>query len=117
MARVETAGDTVEGAAGAGPAGSILSVRNLEVVYNDVVLVLRGVSLDVPEGSIVALLGANGAGKTTTLRAITGLLVPHDGEITKGRIEIAGHDVTGGDAASDGADDRGHRAVRARSGT
>ncbi len=98
MARVETAGETAEDGAGRG--GSILSVRNLEVVYNDVVLVLRGVSLDVPEGSIVALLGANGAGKTTTLRAITGLLGPHEGEITKGRIEIAGDDVTGADAAS-----------------
>ncbi len=100
MARVETAGETAEDGATAGRGGSILSVRNLEVVYNDVVLVLRGVSLDVPEGSIVALLGANGAGKTTTLRAITGLLGPHEGKITKGRIEIAGDDVTGSDATS-----------------
>ncbi len=64
----------------------MLSVKNLEVVYNDVVLVLRGVSLNVPRGQIVALLGANGAGKTTLLRALSGLLDIHDGEITKGQI-------------------------------
>lgn len=62
----------------------MLQVRNLEVVYDDVMLVLRGVSLDVPPGDIVALLGANGAGKTTLLRAMTGLLDVHDGEVTKG---------------------------------
>lgn len=64
----------------------MLSVRNLEVVYNDVVLVLRGVSLNVPDGQIVALLGANGAGKTTLLRALSGLLDIHDGKVTKGQI-------------------------------
>ncbi len=64
----------------------MLSVRNLEVVYNDVIQVLRGVSLDVPQGSIVALLGANGAGKTTLLRALSGLLDVHDGKVTKGQI-------------------------------
>lgn len=64
----------------------MLSVRNVEVVYNDVILVLRGVSLDVPEGSIVALLGANGAGKTTLLRALSGLLDVHDGKVTKGQV-------------------------------
>jgi branched-chain amino acid transport system ATP-binding protein len=63
----------------------LLTVSNLEVVYNDVVLVLRGLSLEVPDGQIVALLGANGAGKTTTLRAVTGLLEVHEGDITKGR--------------------------------
>jgi len=71
----------------------VLSVQNLEVVYNDVILVLRGVSLDVPKGKIVALLGANGAGKTTLLRAITGLLDVHDGEITKGRVTLDGQPV------------------------
>jgi branched-chain amino acid transport system ATP-binding protein len=77
----------------------LLSVRNVEVVYNDIALVLRGVSLDVPEGSIVALLGANGAGKTTLLRAITGLLRVHRGEITKGEIQLEGQPVTGRDPA------------------
>jgi branched-chain amino acid transport system ATP-binding protein len=66
----------------------VLQVQNLEVVYDDVMLVLRGVSLRVPAGQIVALLGANGAGKTTLLRAICGLLDPHDGEITKGSVTL-----------------------------
>jgi branched-chain amino acid transport system ATP-binding protein len=64
----------------------MLQVKNVEVVYNDVIQVLRGVSLDVPRGSIVALLGANGAGKTTLLRALTGLLDVHDGKVTKGQV-------------------------------
>jgi len=87
-------------AAQAPDAAPILSVRNVEVVYNDVALVLRGVSLDVPQGSIVALLGANGAGKTTLLRAITGLLRVHRGEITKGAIEFEGSRVSGLDPAA-----------------
>ncbi len=66
----------------------MLELRNVEVVYSDVILVLRGVSLRVPDGKIVALLGANGAGKTTTLRAIGGLLDVHNGEVTKGEIRI-----------------------------
>ena len=68
----------------------MLEVANLEVVYNDVVLVLRGLSLTVPDGQIIALLGANGAGKTTTIRAITGLLDVHEGDITKGSITFDG---------------------------
>lgn len=64
----------------------MLDIANLEVVYNDVVLVLRGLSLEVADGQIVALLGANGAGKTTVARAITGLLEIHEGDITKGTI-------------------------------
>jgi branched-chain amino acid transport system ATP-binding protein len=74
----------------------MLEIANLEVVYNDVVLVLRGLSLEVRDGQIVALLGGNGAGKTTTLRAITGLLDIHEGDITKGTIVWDGekiHDV------------------------
>jgi len=72
----------------------MLSIENLEVVYNDVILVLRGISLEVGEGKIVALLGANGAGKTTTLRAVTGLLDIHEGEVTKGEIRLDGQDIT-----------------------
>ena len=72
----------------------MLEVSNLEVVYNDVVLVLRGISLEAPDGSIVALLGANGAGKTTTARAITGLLDVHEGDITKGSVRFEGKDIT-----------------------
>jgi branched-chain amino acid transport system ATP-binding protein len=68
----------------------LLEVANLEVVYHDVILVLRGISFQVPEGKIVALLGANGAGKTTVLRAVTGLLDVHDGDITKGEIRVDG---------------------------
>ncbi len=74
-------------------------MANLEVVYDDVILVLRGVSLDVPSGQIVALLGANGAGKTTLLRAITGLLDIHRGRITKGSVTLDGTDITRADAA------------------
>jgi branched-chain amino acid transport system ATP-binding protein len=65
----------------------LLNVNGIEVIYNHVILVLKGVSLTVPEGSIVALLGANGAGKTTTLRAVSNLLHGERGEVTKGSIE------------------------------
>ena len=64
----------------------ILSVKNIEVIYDHVILVLKGVSLDVPKGGIVALLGANGAGKTTTLKAISNLLHAERGDVTKGSI-------------------------------
>jgi branched-chain amino acid transport system ATP-binding protein len=64
----------------------VLELANVEVVYNEVILVLRGLSIQVPDGQIVALLGANGAGKTTTLRAVTGLLDVHNGTITKGSV-------------------------------
>ena len=62
----------------------MLNVNNIEVIYDDVILVLKGLSLEVKEGQIVALLGANGAGKTTTLKAISGLLKVEDGEVTGG---------------------------------
>src|SRR5262250_1181634 len=68
----------------------ILSVNNIEVIYDHVILVLKGVSLDVPKGGIVALLGANGAGKTTTLKAISNLLRAERGEVTKGTITYDG---------------------------
>jgi branched-chain amino acid transport system ATP-binding protein len=80
--------------------GTALAVANLEVVYNDIVLVLRGVSLGVPEGRIVALLGANGAGKTTLLRAVTGLLDLHRGRITKGSVTLGDRDITRADPPS-----------------
>src|SRR5262249_57404176 len=68
----------------------LLTVNNIEVIYDHVILVLRGVSLQVPEGGIVALLGANGAGKSTTLKAISGLLRTERGDVTKGSVELAG---------------------------
>src|SRR2546421_5767632 len=70
----------------AAPATPILVVNNIEVIYNHVILVLKGVSLSVSQGGIVALLGANGAGKTTTLKAISNLLHSERGEVTKGAI-------------------------------
>src|SRR6202046_2983622 len=74
-------------------ADSILTLNNIEVVYDRVILVLKGVSLSVPNGGIVALLGANGAGKTTTLKAISNLLHSERGEVTKGSIIFAGAEV------------------------
>lgn len=68
----------------------MLQVNNIEVKYSNVILVLRGVSLEVPEGKIISILGANGAGKTTTLRAISGLLVTQEGEVTRGSIQLNG---------------------------
>jgi branched-chain amino acid transport system ATP-binding protein len=74
-------------------AAPVLSVNNIEVVYDHVILVLKGVSLAVPEGEIVALLGANGAGKSTTLKAISNLLSAERGEVTKGSIIFDGEEV------------------------
>src|SRR5947207_9907554 len=73
----------------------LLAVRNIEVVYDDVILVLRGLGLEVPQGAIVALLGANGAGKSTTLKAISGLLKTEDGEVTRGEIVFNGERING----------------------
>ena len=75
------------------PQGPLLAVRNIEVIYDHVILVLRGVSLEVPEGGVVAILGANGAGKSTTLKAISNLLQSERGEVTKGTIEFRGSPV------------------------
>ncbi|MGN6469170.1 MAG: ATP-binding cassette domain-containing protein, partial [Rhizobiaceae bacterium] len=72
---------------------TILSVNNIEVIYDRVILVLKGVSFSVPAGGITALLGANGAGKTTTLKAISNLLRGERGEVTKGNILFEGREV------------------------
>ena len=74
-------------------ARALLVVNNIEVVYDHVILVLKGVSLEVPERGVVALLGANGAGKTTTLKAISNLLRAERGEVTKGSIELGGRSI------------------------
>ena len=71
----------------------LLNVNNIEVIYDHVILVLKGVSFDVPRGSIVSLLGANGAGKTTTLKAVSNLLQSERGEVTKGSIEYLGERI------------------------
>ena len=75
------------------PKKIVLNVNGIEVIYNHVILVLKGVSLQVPEGSIVAILGGNGAGKTTTLRAVSNLLQGERGEVTKGSIELRGERI------------------------
>jgi branched-chain amino acid transport system ATP-binding protein len=72
---------------------TILKLNNIEVMYHEVILVLKGVSIDVPHGGIVALLGANGAGKSTTLKSISGLLKHEDGEVTDGSIEFMGEKI------------------------
>ncbi len=81
------------------PAGStaetLLDVNNIEVIYDHVILVLKGVSLSVPKGGIVALLGGNGAGKTTTLKSISNLLRAERGEVTKGSIQLGGTRIDG----------------------
>src|SRR3981189_3867066 len=90
--------ETVEAARSAPIAAApapLLSVNNIEVVYDDVILVLRGLSLEVQQVAIVALLGANGAGKSTTLKAISGLLKTEDGEVTRGEILFNGERIDG----------------------
>src|SRR3974377_2533286 len=91
MQRAATTVDTAE---------RILAVNNIEVVYDHVILVLKGVWLAVSKGGIVALLGANGAGKTTTLKAIANLLRAERGEVTKGSISFAGERIDALDAAA-----------------
>jgi branched-chain amino acid transport system ATP-binding protein len=73
----------------------VLRLNNIQVIYSDVILVLKGLSLEVPEGQIVALLGANGAGKTSTLKAISGLLKTENGRVTDGSIEFRGRRIDG----------------------
>src|SRR5262245_51033104 len=75
----------------------MLRLNNVQVIYSDVILVLKGLSLEVPDGQIVAVLGANGAGKTTTLKAISGLLKTEDGAVTDGSIEFMGKRIDGRD--------------------
>ncbi len=89
-----TAATATTAPAEAAPAADrYLSINNIEVIYDHVILVLKGVSLDVPKGKIVALLGANGAGKTTTLKAISNLLHAERGDVTKGSVEFKGNRV------------------------
>ena len=78
------------------PDGSrpVLEINNIEVIYEDVILVLRGLSLNVPEGKIIALLGSNGAGKSTTLKAVAGLLPSEHGEVTQGNVVYQGRKIT-----------------------
>jgi branched-chain amino acid transport system ATP-binding protein len=90
-----TAPETAAAAEAPERAPGLLAVNNIEVIYDHVILVLKGVSLSVPKGGIVALLGANGAGKTTTLKAISNLLRAERGEVTKGSIELEGERVQG----------------------
>ncbi|HET6923793.1 MAG TPA: ABC transporter ATP-binding protein [Anaeromyxobacteraceae bacterium] len=73
----------------------MLALKNVEVIYDDVILVLKGLSLEVPEGKIVALLGSNGAGKSTTLKAVSGLLHTEEGEVTDGDITFRGERIDG----------------------
>ncbi|RMD46995.1 MAG: ABC transporter ATP-binding protein [Alphaproteobacteria bacterium] len=94
MANAPAAAAQLASSPEAGSARPLLEVNNIEVIYNHVILVLKGVSLAVPEGGIVALLGGNGAGKTTTLKAISNLLRSERGEVTKGAILYRGENVT-----------------------
>ncbi|WP_244242246.1 ABC transporter ATP-binding protein [Nocardioides seonyuensis] len=81
------------------PAGDLLTINSIEVIYDEVILVLRGLSMAIPEGKIVALLGSNGAGKSTMLKAVSGLLPSERGEISDGSIMFDGKDITRMDAA------------------
>ena len=92
------ADDGVHPGAGDAVSDPLLRLNNIEVLYDDVILVLRGLSLEVGEGKIAALLGSNGAGKTTTLKAISGLLYVEDGEVTDGTIVFDGEEIQGMDA-------------------
>src|SRR5699024_4135302 len=95
---VTAAPDTARGAGPPAAPPALLSINNIEVIYDEVILVLRGLSLEVPEGQIVSLLGSNGAGKSTTLKAASGLLPSEQGEVTTGHIIFRGEDITKMDA-------------------
>lgn len=99
MTDTALSGNEVAGAPSPATSASLLTLNNVEVIYDDVILVLRGLSLAVPEGKIVALLGSNGAGKSTTLKAVSGLLPTEHGEVTDGKILFDGKDITHLDAA------------------
>src|SRR6201981_4159698 len=92
MQKPQRAGPRAATAAASSP---LLAVRNVDVVYDKVIMVLRSLSLEVPMGEIVALLGANGAGESTTLKAISGLLKTEDGEVTRGEILFDGERIDG----------------------
>ena len=85
---------------GATATTGLLTLNNIEVIYDEVILVLRGLSLEVPQGKIIALLGSNGAGKSTTLKAVSGLLPTEHGDVTDGKIIFDGQDITHLDAAA-----------------
>ncbi|MFL6695248.1 MAG: ABC transporter ATP-binding protein [Ramlibacter sp.] len=93
MEAVTTLSESGAERSAAQPRNIVLNVNGIEVIYNHVILVLKGVSLQVPEGGIVALLGGNGAGKTTTLRAVSNLLQGERGQVTKGSIELRGERI------------------------
>ena len=93
QAVINSSATTADAAPATQPRAVVLDVNGIEVIYNHVILVLKGVSLQVPEGGIVALLGGNGAGKTTTLRAISNLLQGERGEVTKGSIALRGERI------------------------
>src|SRR6185503_12430459 len=90
-------GAVSEGGAEPPPSSLVLKLNNIQVIYSNVILVLKGLSLEVQDGQIVALLGANGAGKTTTLKAISGLLKTEVGKVTDGGIEFMGQRIDGRD--------------------
>ena len=100
MSKASTHEGAAPGVTPGAASSALLTINNIEVIYDEVILVLRGLSLVVPKGQIVALLGSNGAGKSTTLKAISGLLPSERGEITEGSITFDGKDVTHVDAAA-----------------
>ena len=95
VAAEHSPGGSAAASPGANATSAMLKLRDVQVIYSNVILVLHGLSLEVPEGRIVALLGANGAGKTTTLKAVSGLLKTEAGKVTDGTIEFMGRRIDG----------------------